>query len=136
MPSMVCQLDARDIKLIATDVDGTLLNHKQELTERTARAFQTAASLGIKVRCSLFHSTRARRLCEVTKYDTVIQGTGESPGICWSSGCGGDRQGEGAMGRDPPADGATHCWRLHTGGHGLGAQLHVQFAHVQVCPCT
>lgn len=46
---MVCQLDARDIKLIATDVDGTLLNHKQELTERTARAFQTAASLGIKV---------------------------------------------------------------------------------------
>jgi Cof subfamily protein (haloacid dehalogenase superfamily) len=46
---MVCQLDARDIKLIATDVDGTLLNHKQELTERTARAFQAAASLGIKV---------------------------------------------------------------------------------------
>ena len=54
-PPMVCQLNARDIKLIATDVDGTLLNHKQELTERTARAFQTAASLGIKVRCSLFH---------------------------------------------------------------------------------
>jgi predicted HAD superfamily phosphohydrolase YqeG len=50
-PAMVCQLDARDIKLIATDVDGTLLNHKQELTERTARAFQTAASLGIKVHC-------------------------------------------------------------------------------------
>ena len=75
LPAMVCQLDARDIQLIATDVDGTLLNHKQELTERTARAFQIAASLGIKVRCSLLASTRACRLREVTKYITVVQGT-------------------------------------------------------------
>ena len=120
---MVCQLDAHDIKLIATDVDGTLLNHKQELTERTARAFQTAASLGIKVRCSLLHNTRACRLCEVTKYITVVRGTTGNTGVCWSSGGGGDRQSEGAMGRDPPAHGATRRWRLHTGAQGLVSQL-------------
>lgn len=42
-------LDAKDIKLIATDVDGTLLNSRQELTDRTAHAVSTAAKLGIPV---------------------------------------------------------------------------------------
>lgn len=43
-------LDAKDIRLIATDVDGTLLNTQQELTKRTECAVSTAARLGIPVR--------------------------------------------------------------------------------------
>eukprot|EP00897_Mesotaenium_endlicherianum_P003353 jgi/Mesen1/3045/ME000018S02360 len=37
------------IKLIATDVDGTLLNSKHELTERTEQAIRRAQELGVKV---------------------------------------------------------------------------------------
>ena len=37
------------IKLIASDVDGTLLNHKQELTETVERAVQLARSAGVQV---------------------------------------------------------------------------------------
>lgn len=37
------------IKLIASDVDGTLLNHKQELTETVERAVQLARSVGVQV---------------------------------------------------------------------------------------
>lgn len=38
---------ARDVRLIVTDVDGTLLNSRQELSERTAAALKEAAALGV-----------------------------------------------------------------------------------------
>mmetsp|Transcript_19984 Transcript_19984/g.60403 ORF Transcript_19984/g.60403 Transcript_19984/m.60403 type:complete len:317 (-) Transcript_19984:522-1472(-) len=39
----------RDIRLIATDVDGTLLNNKQELTPRVQGAITAAVELGVPV---------------------------------------------------------------------------------------
>ena len=38
----------RDIRLIATDLDGTLLNSRKELTPRTLRAIKRAAEAGIE----------------------------------------------------------------------------------------
>ena len=38
-----------DIKLIAMDLDGTLLNKKKELTERTRRALEQAAAKGVHI---------------------------------------------------------------------------------------
>ena len=37
------------IKLIASDVDGTLLNHRQELTDTVERAVRLAGSVGVQV---------------------------------------------------------------------------------------
>ena len=37
-----------DVKLIVTDVDGTLLDSKQRLSERTAEALREAAELGVR----------------------------------------------------------------------------------------
>ena len=39
----------KEIKLIAFDIDGTLLNSQKELTERTLRALKSAAAHGIEV---------------------------------------------------------------------------------------
>jgi hypothetical protein len=46
------------IKLIASDVDGTLLNHKQVLTESVERAVKLASSVGVQV-CKSLHTTLA-----------------------------------------------------------------------------
>lgn len=42
-------LTMRDIKLIALDLDGTLLNSNKELTSRTAVALERVASLGVEI---------------------------------------------------------------------------------------
>ena len=39
----------KDIRLIATDLDGTLLNSRKELTPRTLRAIKRAAEAGIEL---------------------------------------------------------------------------------------
>ena len=39
----------QDIKVIAMDLDGTALNHKKQLTERTRTAIQNAAKSGIQI---------------------------------------------------------------------------------------
>ena len=46
----MCSDERSRIKLIATDVDGTLLNSKQELTPAVEQAIKKAADLGVPVR--------------------------------------------------------------------------------------
>ncbi len=46
----MCSAERPRIKLIATDVDGTLLNSKQELTPAVEQAIKKAADLGVPVR--------------------------------------------------------------------------------------
>ena len=46
---IVCSDKRPPIKLIATDVDGTLLNSKQELTPAVEQAIKKAADLGVPV---------------------------------------------------------------------------------------
>lgn len=43
-------MQQHDIRLIVSDVDGTLLNHKQELTPGVEAAVKAAAALGVPVR--------------------------------------------------------------------------------------
>jgi len=43
------KLSIKDFKLIALDIDGTLLNSKYELTKRTRKALKSAMDLGLKV---------------------------------------------------------------------------------------
>lgn len=38
-----------NIKLIAVDLDGTLLNDKQEISVKTKQALQKASKMGIKI---------------------------------------------------------------------------------------
>ena len=45
----MCSAQHPRIKLIATDVDGTLLNSKQELTPAVEQAIKKAADLGVPV---------------------------------------------------------------------------------------
>ena len=45
----MCSAKRPPIKLIATDVDGTLLNSKQELTPAVEQAIKKAADLGVPV---------------------------------------------------------------------------------------
>lgn len=40
-----------EIKLITTDVDGTLLNSKLELTPKVEKAIKLSQSVGVPVRC-------------------------------------------------------------------------------------
>lgn len=51
------QAAGKKIKLICTDVDGTLLNSEQELTEPVLEAITAANNMGIPVCCSVQHST-------------------------------------------------------------------------------
>ena len=46
----MCSAQRPRIQLIATDVDGTLLNSKQELTPAVEQAIKKAADLGVPVR--------------------------------------------------------------------------------------
>lgn len=46
---VMCSAERPPIKLIATDVDGTLLNSKQELTPAVEQAIKKAADLGVPV---------------------------------------------------------------------------------------
>jgi hypothetical protein len=66
------------IKLIVTDVDGTLLNSEHNLTERCTKALQSAAALGIQIVLATGKSpTSTAPIVEQLKlpvYSIVIQG--------------------------------------------------------------
>ena len=56
---------ARDIRLVATDVDGTLLNSKQELTPRVKAAVNAAVKKGIPVSSLIESAPRLQALCNI-----------------------------------------------------------------------
>ncbi|CAL5223726.1 g6283 [Coccomyxa viridis] len=59
----MCSDERSRIKLIATDVDGTLLNSKQELTPAVEQAIKKAADLGVP----------------------LVVATGKAPGCAWTA---------------------------------------------------
>lgn len=60
IPSYVQAQAGAKIKLICTDVDGTLLNSKQQLTDGVAQAIQDAYNLGVPVCPPPFAPSTAR----------------------------------------------------------------------------
>ena len=58
----MCSAEHPRIRLIASDVDGTLLNSKQELTPAVEQAIKRAAVLGVK----------------------FVVATGKAPGCAWT----------------------------------------------------
>ena len=58
---IVCSAKRPPIKLIATDVDGTLLNSKQELTPAVEQAIKKAADLGVPVILCLLNNVHCRK---------------------------------------------------------------------------
>src|SRR5688572_25405227 len=69
-------LPRKDIKLIAVDLDGTLLNSKHELTTRTEKALKAAMAKGIKV---IIATGKTRRANE--KFIEAL-GLQDTPSIC------------------------------------------------------
>lgn len=57
----MCSAKRPPIKLIATDVDGTLLNSQQELTPAVEQAIKKAADLGVPVIFCLSIDTYRRK---------------------------------------------------------------------------
>ncbi|MBC7813130.1 MAG: HAD family hydrolase [Burkholderiales bacterium] len=69
-------LPRKDIKLIAVDLDGTLLNSKHELTPRTIKALKAAMAKGVKV---ILATGKTRRANEKFIEELGLQDT---PSIC------------------------------------------------------
>lgn len=74
------EITTKEIKLIAVDIDGTLLNSSHALTERTEAALKAAISQGVKVVLATGKTRRsADALMERLKLDTpgiYLQGLG------------------------------------------------------------
>ena len=94
---VVCSAEMSPIKLIATDVDGTLLNSKQELTPAVEQAVKKAADLGVPVLSCVHISPDHRRgsLQSLLHVDVgvsfkgsflmqLVVATGKAPGCAWT----------------------------------------------------
>ena len=97
---IVCSAERPPIKLIATDVDGTLLNSKQELTPAVEQAIKKAADLGVPVIFCFSINAYCRRgalqtLLHMDVDDTklpsitlvlmqLVVATGKAPGCAWT----------------------------------------------------
>ena len=51
-------MNQNQVKLIAIDMDGTLLNSQKEIPEENIKAIQEAAAAGIKIVQAFFHILR------------------------------------------------------------------------------
>lgn len=87
--TLVCSAKRPRIKLIATDVDGTLLNSKQELTPAVQQAIRKAAEHGVPV-CSteLRHLWQLHSRCRIYTDNSMLMqlvvATGKAPGCAWT----------------------------------------------------
>jgi Cof subfamily protein (haloacid dehalogenase superfamily) len=71
--------ERKDIKLLAVDVDGTLLNSKHEMTERTKTAIRDAVKLGVNIMFATgktYHAVQPfYQMLGITTPGVFVQGT-------------------------------------------------------------